>query len=476
GADNVFGFDPATQTDGGLDDNFHLAKSSPAIDRGNANAAPALDLAGQARVDDPGSPNLGPADYQEQPIVASLFDSPHGGVAQGWQSDNDAWTLNLPFDFPLFGNDYSSVEVSTEGFLHFAGSGWTGDDFNDAESLGDNVRIAPLWDDLFTYGDGNDIYVDDSTVGEVTIVWDATVAATGGPALFGITLYDDGRFDFHYGAGNAGLTPTIGVGRGDGTATLSSYDGRAELNRAASHEFTFAPTFADIGAYEFLGSTLDDTPPTVVSATAVTTPQGPAIHVLFSEAVDPIDANAPANYELREAGPNGLLGDADDVSLGVDPEYQAGDLLVVLHVTTPGVSLEAGRYELVVHADSTIHDLAGLRLDGDGDGQAGGNFIAANQTPSIAPPDAVSVDEGTEIAVHLAANDPDDDTLTYSLGPGAPAGAAIDSATGMFRWTPTESQAPGVYHIAVRATDNGSPALTATTTLTITANEVNDPP
>ncbi|MCA9156263.1 MAG: right-handed parallel beta-helix repeat-containing protein, partial [Planctomycetales bacterium] len=137
GADNVFGFDPATQTDGGLDDNFHLAKSSPAIDRGNANAAPALDLAGQARVDDPGSPNLGPADYQEQPIVASLFDSPHGGVAQGWQSDNDAWTLNLPFDFPLFGNDYSSVEVSTEGFLHFAGSGWTGDDFNDAESLGD---------------------------------------------------------------------------------------------------------------------------------------------------------------------------------------------------------------------------------------------------------------------------------------------------------------------------------------------------
>ncbi|MCA9206365.1 MAG: putative Ig domain-containing protein, partial [Planctomycetales bacterium] len=330
--------------------------------------------------------------------------------------------------------------------------------------------------DLFTYGDGNDIYVDDSTAGEITIVWDATVAATGGPALFGITLFDDGQFDFNYGAGNAGLTPTIGVGRGDGTATLSSYDGRAELNRAASHEFTFAPTFADIGAYEFLGSTLDDTPPTLVSATAVTTPQGPAIHVLFSEAVDPIDANAPANYELREAGPNGLLGDADDVALGVDPDYQAGELLVVLHVTTPGVSLEAGRYELVVHADSTIHDLAGLRLDGDGDGQAGGNFIAANQTPSIAPPDAVSVDEGTEIAVHLAGNDPDDDTLTYSLGPGAPAGAAIDSATGMFRWTPTESQAPGVYHIAVRATDNGSPALTATTTLTITANEVNDPP
>ncbi len=57
-------------------------------------------------------------------------------------------------------------------------------------------------------------------------------------------------------------------------------------------------------------------------------------------------------------------------------------------------------------------------------------------------------------------------TLTFSLGPGAPAGASITPA-GLFSWTPTSSQGPGSYQITIRVTDNGSPNLSDTETITV---------
>src|SRR6185295_14399637 len=58
--------------------------------------------------------------------------------------------------------------------------------------------------------------------------------------------------------------------------------------------------------------------------------------------------------------------------------------------------------------------------------------------------------------------------------PGAPAGAAIDPATGAFSWTPTEAQGPGSYPITVRVNDSGTPALSDSETFTVT--EVNARP
>lgn len=66
--------------------------------------------------------------------------------------------------------------------------------------------------------------------------------------------------------------------------------------------------------------------------------------------------------------------------------------------------------------------------------------------------------------------------LTFSLDPGAPAGATIHPSSGIFSWTPTEAQGHGSYPITVRVTDNGSPALSATQTFTITVTEVNATP
>ena len=66
--------------------------------------------------------------------------------------------------------------------------------------------------------------------------------------------------------------------------------------------------------------------------------------------------------------------------------------------------------------------------------------------------------------------------LTYSLDTGAPTGATINATTGVFTWTPTESQGGSSYNVTVRVTDNGSPALNDFETISITVNEVNVAP
>jgi len=71
-------------------------------------------------------------------------------------------------------------------------------------------------------------------------------------------------------------------------------------------------------------------------------------------------------------------------------------------------------------------------------------------------------------------SDPDvpANTQTFSLV-GAPVGAAIGSASGVFTWTPTEAQGPGVYPFTVRVNDGFADTDAA---ISITVDEVNVAP
>jgi len=101
-----------------------------------------------------------------------------------------------------------------------------------------------------------------------------------------------------------------------------------------------------------------------------------------------------------------------------------------------------------------------------------------NQAPQLAALEDVAVEEGVELAFSAAAVDTDlpAQAITYSLDENAPAGAAMDGVTGRFRWTPGESQGPGVYSVTVIATDDGVPPLNRSQTLSITVQEVNVAP
>ncbi len=101
-----------------------------------------------------------------------------------------------------------------------------------------------------------------------------------------------------------------------------------------------------------------------------------------------------------------------------------------------------------------------------------------NVAPALNGVSNKTVNEGVNLSVTNAATDADlpANTITYSLGTNAPSGSSIHPATGVFTWTPSEAQGPGVYSITVIATDNGVPVLTTTNTFSVTVNESNAAP
>jgi len=78
---------------------------------------------------------------------------------------------------------------------------------------------------------------------------------------------------------------------------------------------------------------------------------------------------------------------------------------------------------------------------------------------------------GSQANGNAAATDPDGDTLTFSLGPNAPAGAGI-TAGGAFTWTPLPAQAGSVYNVKIIVTDNSVPALVDSQTIAITVDDM----
>lgn len=175
--------------------------------------------------------NIGP--YLETNLGSSQFTVV--GTAQNWRADDSSWPYTLPFSFPYFGTNYSTVNVCSNGFLDFTSTdaNWQNSDPN----LIIHARVAALWDDLRTDQTGTDIYVLASP-SSVTFRWQAVTYSALTPVNVSMTLFPDGRIRFHYGSGNTGLTPTVGLSSGNGTIyTLSSYNNATSLTNANSHEF-----------------------------------------------------------------------------------------------------------------------------------------------------------------------------------------------------------------------------------------------
>jgi carbonic anhydrase/acetyltransferase-like protein (isoleucine patch superfamily) len=102
--------------------------------------------------------------------------------------------------------------------------------------------------------------------------------------------------------------------------------------------------------------------------------------------------------------------------------------------------------------------------------------VAPNHAPVLAPLLNQTVSVGIPLVITNQATDADQpwQTLTFGLL-SAPAGSTLDSATGIYQWRPRVSQAGGVYYLAVRVTDNGTPNLSAYQSAFFTVNPVNAP-
>jgi hypothetical protein len=94
----------------------------------------------------------------------------------------------------------------------------------------------------------------------------------------------------------------------------------------------------------------------------------------------------------------------------------------------------------------------------------GANNIIPNTSPTFGPLPDRTVTRGQILSFTAQASDADQpaQTLTWSLGLGAPAGAAIDPNTGLFTWLATN--APAAFSITLTVTDDGAPNLSASRT------------
>lgn len=93
--------------------------------------------------------------------------------------------------------------------------------------------------------------------------------------------------------------------------------------------------------------------------------------------------------------------------------------------------------------------------------------IATNTPPMLAAIADRTIHALMTLTITNSASDPDvGETLSFSLDAGAPSGANIGAANGVFVWTPDESQI-GTHDITVRVTDNGVPPLSATQSFVI---------
>ena len=114
-------------------------------------------------------------------------------TASGWLGDDTGLWVNLPFEFPWYGKKYTTMYVSSNGFLRF-GKGSTSRDWPTISSY---PAIAVLLSDLVT----TEMRVVSSDE-EYTVVWKGNYYSSSS-VEFSATLHPDGSATLKYGEGNA---------------------------------------------------------------------------------------------------------------------------------------------------------------------------------------------------------------------------------------------------------------------------------
>ncbi|MFQ5651813.1 MAG: FlgD immunoglobulin-like domain containing protein [bacterium] len=159
-------------------------------------------------------------------VTADIIFNSSGILSLG---DDDFARVSLPFEFPFCGTSYSSVFVSSNGFLTFR-TGSPDPSPSVAEGLIGPPGIAPLWLDLSPDLAGT---VTAEPVGPDFVVtfFEVPEFPLTGPPLnsntFSVTLRPDGSFNFDYGVveadgGLVGRSPGLGFATDPGEVDLSA--------------------------------------------------------------------------------------------------------------------------------------------------------------------------------------------------------------------------------------------------------------
>ncbi len=131
------------------------------------------------------------------------------------EGDDTSEEFSLPFTFNFYGQDYSSVNVSSNGFLSFTSTSTEWTNASLPNSTEPNALIAPFWDDLKPYGDAwGNIYYENFT-NYTVIQWEnVSHYASSSPInneSFQVILYNNGNIKYQYKLVASDASCTVGI-------------------------------------------------------------------------------------------------------------------------------------------------------------------------------------------------------------------------------------------------------------------------
>jgi hypothetical protein len=196
-----------------------VTKSAAFDTEGNDTAAAAQSVTGTAGAF---GAITGGSIYQATAQTFTFEDISATGTATLQGTDDSTNTISIPFSFPFYGTNYTTLSYSTNGLITFGGADgtFTNADLTTSPSL---AAIAAFWDDLENFSSGNGaVYYQVLGSGSnqhLDIEWFNMHYYFGSPSLitFEAQLYADGRIQFNYqnlvgGVSNDnGASATVGI-------------------------------------------------------------------------------------------------------------------------------------------------------------------------------------------------------------------------------------------------------------------------
>jgi len=231
--------------------------------------------------------------------------------------------------------------------------------------------------------------------------------------------------------------------------------GTVDYSAAASSPYTVTLTVTDDGSpslqhQAIITWTITDTnrPPVVVADAATTAEDTPVTVAVLANDSDG-DGDPLSVDSFTQGGNGAVVGNGDGtVTYTPDPDWNGTD----------GFTVTVG--------DGATFGVAAVTI----------TVTPVNDPPLLDPIGGHTVVEQHLLTFTATAGDVDTgDTVTFRLV-GAPAGASIDPVSGVFTWTPSESQGGAVYTFDVRVDDDGTPSLSATETIAVTVTKENTRP
>ncbi|MCD4652096.1 MAG: T9SS type A sorting domain-containing protein, partial [Candidatus Cloacimonetes bacterium] len=249
---------------------------------------------GQATVTDPLGPDAGgymcfddgDAGYLGCPVYNWIEINPalgasgtNTGLSDTGENDDEIVTLNMPFPFQFYGEDYTEISICSNGFITFCATPQaTNRNWPLPGPLGPSPMIAPFWDELITGGGTYTWY--DTTNNLYVIEWyEAHIRGYSQNETFQIILYDPAHYPTSNGDGivkfqylevhnidasmstTNGNYATVGIENGDTTIGIQ-FTYNLEYPPAAKHlqnqmAIVFIPTTNDVDdAYLTIGDVI----------------------------------------------------------------------------------------------------------------------------------------------------------------------------------------------------------------------------